>query len=135
MQLITGEIRVGGMLPPLEDGAKLRVYEFSQATAPPRRHKIIKEFQDGASKGARCLVVTYATAAVGITYVRLQTSREMDVAISPNASGTLNAVRLWQAHRGQSHLSDGAVRRPRHRGAEPGAALSGSWLRVARGRS
>jgi len=83
VQLITGEIRVGGMLPPLEDGAKLRVYEFSQATAPPRRHKIIKEFQDGASKGARCLVVTYATAAVGITLTAANRIFLMEPCVDP----------------------------------------------------
>ena len=45
------------------------VYEFNQRTAPVKRHKIIREFQNSAGRGdyAAACIATYATAAVGVT--------------------------------------------------------------------
>ena len=45
------------------------VFEFNKQTAPTRRHRIIKEFQDGLKKDGKpkVCVATYATAAVGVT--------------------------------------------------------------------
>ena len=46
-----------------------QVFEFNKQTQPTKRHKIIKEFQDGLRKDGtpKICVATYATAAVGIT--------------------------------------------------------------------
>ena len=56
------------------DGAQCRVcgwevFEFNKKTEPTKRHKIIKEFQDGLKKDGtpKLCVATYATAAVGVT--------------------------------------------------------------------
>ena len=48
---------------------ELDVYEFNKQTQPTKRHKIIKEFQNGLKKDGRpkVCVATYATAAVGVT--------------------------------------------------------------------
>jgi len=45
----------------------LQIYEFNAKTPPARRHKLIKEFQEGTDEGAKVFVVTFRTAAVGIT--------------------------------------------------------------------
>lgn len=45
----------------------LQVYEFNAKTPPARRHKLIKDFQEGKDEGAKVFVVTFRTAAVGIT--------------------------------------------------------------------
>ena len=47
--------------------AKLQVYEFNKTTAPTSRHRRISEFQNSTAPNPRVFVVTYATAAVGIT--------------------------------------------------------------------
>ena len=46
-----------------------QVFEFNKQTAPTRRHRIIKEFQDGLRKDGtpKVCVATYHTAAVGVT--------------------------------------------------------------------
>ena len=45
------------------------VFEFNKKTEPTKRHKIIKQFQDGLKKDGKpkLCVATYATAAVGVT--------------------------------------------------------------------
>ena len=43
------------------------IAEFTQKTTPTTRHKIIKEFQSGDSKGAKLFIATFKVAAVGIT--------------------------------------------------------------------
>ena len=50
-------------------GSSWEVFEFNKQTAPTKRHKIIKEFQDGLRKNGvpKICVATYATAAVGVT--------------------------------------------------------------------
>ena len=45
----------------------LQLFEFNAKTAPVARHKRIKDFQGGGDDGAKIFVVTYRTAAVGIT--------------------------------------------------------------------
>ena len=45
----------------------LQLFEFNAKTAPVARHKRIKDFQGGGDDGAKVFVVTYRTAAVGIT--------------------------------------------------------------------
>ena len=45
----------------------LQLFEFNAKTAPTKRHKLIKDFQEGSKEGAKVFVVTYRTAAVGIT--------------------------------------------------------------------
>jgi hypothetical protein len=45
----------------------LQLFEFNATTAPVARHKRIKDFQGGGDDGAKVFVVTYRTAAVGIT--------------------------------------------------------------------
>jgi hypothetical protein len=67
VKLIGEETKPGGRLAPAESGAKLVVFEFTAKTAAQQRHRLIQQFQDGAKKGARVFVVTYAVAAVGIT--------------------------------------------------------------------
>ena len=47
--------------------SKLQIYEFNRATAPQSRHKRISDFQNSQAPNPRVFVVTYATAAVGIT--------------------------------------------------------------------
>ena len=50
-------------------GCGWEVFEFNKKTEPTKRHKIIKEFQNGLTKDGRpkVCVATYATAAVGVT--------------------------------------------------------------------
>lgn len=45
----------------------LQIFEFNAKTKPVTRHKRIKNFQGGSEDGAKVFVVTYRTAAVGIT--------------------------------------------------------------------
>jgi hypothetical protein len=47
----------------------VKIFEFSKATAPTARHKRISEFQrvDGEGKQAKIFIVTFESAAVGIT--------------------------------------------------------------------
>lgn len=45
----------------------LQIFEFNAKTAPTARHKRIKDFQGGGGDGAKVFIVTYRTAAVGIT--------------------------------------------------------------------
>ena len=45
----------------------VQLFEFNAKTAPVARHKRIKDFQGGGDEGAKVFVVTYRTAAVGIT--------------------------------------------------------------------
>lgn len=66
VELVKGQTAAGGLLAS-KDHSSLVVYEFNGHTAPVKRHKSISEFQDGNSAGARVMIVTYATAAVGIT--------------------------------------------------------------------
>jgi hypothetical protein len=51
------------------EGSGWDVFEFNKQTAPSRRHKIIKEFQNGLKKDGRpkVCVATYHVAAVGVT--------------------------------------------------------------------
>ena len=61
--------RPGGCLhnPSLAPSQQLKIFEFNRATAPVSRHKRIAEFQQPDATGAKLFIVTYATAAVGIT--------------------------------------------------------------------
>lgn len=45
----------------------LKVFEFNNRTVPTKRHKLIQDFQSSTVAGPRIFIVTYATAAVGIT--------------------------------------------------------------------
>ena len=66
--LITSEVRTGGLLETPQGHKPLKVFEFNKHTPPTKRHRLIQDFQDGQdSGGARVFIVTYATAAVGIT--------------------------------------------------------------------
>ena len=47
--------------------SELKLYEFNKATPPTARHRRISEFQNAPSPNPRVFIVTYATAAVGIT--------------------------------------------------------------------
>ena len=61
--------RPGGCLhnPSLALSQQLKIFEFNRTTAPVSRHKRIAEFQQPDATGAKLFIVTYATAAVGIT--------------------------------------------------------------------
>jgi SNF2 family DNA or RNA helicase len=45
----------------------VKIFQFNKSTAPTARHKRIAEFQHGTAPGAKVFIVTYQTAAVGIT--------------------------------------------------------------------
>ena len=66
VELVKEQTTAGGVLAS-KDHKPLIVYEFNGKTAPAKRHKSIADFQDATSTGSRVMIVTYATAAVGIT--------------------------------------------------------------------
>ena len=70
----TGRDAATGSAANAKDGAAagtglkgVQLFEFNAKTAPVARHKRIKDFQGGGDEGAKVFVVTYRTAAVGIT--------------------------------------------------------------------
>ena len=69
--LIQGETGADGLLASKEAEGQhtkpLKVLEFNSKTPPLQRHARIKEFQESKDNGAKVMVVTYQTAAVGIT--------------------------------------------------------------------
>ena len=69
--LIQGETGAGGLLASKaaegQHTKPLKVLEFNSKTPPLQRHARIKEFQESKDDGAKVMVVTYQTAAVGIT--------------------------------------------------------------------
>ncbi|KOO25070.1 DNA helicase, partial [Chrysochromulina tobinii] len=71
VDLIQGETGAGGLLASKEAEGQhtkpLKVLEFNSKTPPLQRHARIKEFQESKDNGAKVMVVTYQTAAVGIT--------------------------------------------------------------------
>ena len=69
VQLITDATAQGGVLAPAAGAPaapRMRIFEFNASTPPTKRHRLIHDFQ-AAGEGARVFIVTYATAAVGIT--------------------------------------------------------------------
>jgi len=63
--------------------AALKIYEFNKTTAPTARHRRISEFQSGTSTGAKLFIVTYQTAAVGITLTAASRVFLMEPALDP----------------------------------------------------
>ena len=69
------------------EGGAADSFEFNSKTPPVKRHKLIKDFQDEggkAKKGAKVFVVTYATAAVGITLTAANRVYLMEPALDPS---------------------------------------------------
>jgi hypothetical protein len=94
--LIEAEVKPGGKLAPVGSPATpLRVFEFNKQTPPVKRHKLIKDFQEGGAKGARVFVVTYATAAVGITLTAANRIFLMEPCLDP----ALEAQAAGRIHR------------------------------------
>ena len=60
-----------------------RVFEFNGSTPPLRRHKLIHDFQNGMTEQPCVFVVTFATAAVGITLTRATAVFLMEPALDP----------------------------------------------------
>ena len=81
--LIQGEIKEGGALATPPGHKPLKIFEFNKHTQPTRRHKLIKDFQDAGGSGARVFIVTYATAAVGITLTAANRVFLMEPCIDP----------------------------------------------------
>jgi SNF2 family DNA or RNA helicase len=50
---------------------------------PPRRHKLISEFQSASAVGPKVFIVTYATAAVGITLTAASRIFLMEPSLDP----------------------------------------------------
>jgi len=93
--LIQSENKPGGALAAPAGHRALKVFEFNKHTAPTKRHKLIKDFQDEAGTGARVFVVTYATAAVGITLTAANRVFLMEPCIDPG----LEAQAAGRIHR------------------------------------
>jgi superfamily II DNA or RNA helicase len=86
VKLIEAATKPGGVLAPgtgTPSASKLVVFEFNAKTAPQQRHRLIQQFQDPARLGARVFVVTYATAAVGITLTAANRIFLMEPCIDP----------------------------------------------------
>ena len=83
VKLLEEEAAPGGALHH-EGGGKLSIFEFNNHTAPQRRHRLIQQFQDEAAVGARIFIVTYATAAVGITLTAANRIYLMEPCIDPS---------------------------------------------------
>ena len=86
VKLIEAATKPGGVLAPgtgTSSASKLVVFEFNAKTAPQQRHRLIQQFQDPARLGARVFVVTYATAAVGITLTAANRIFLMEPCIDP----------------------------------------------------
>ena len=62
---------------------KVAVFEFNQKTAPQKRHRLIKEFQESAKPGARVFIVTYEAAAVRITLTAANRVFLMEPCVDP----------------------------------------------------
>ena len=60
-----------------------RVFEFNGETPPLRRHRIIDEFQNQANDKPCVFIVTFATAAVGITLTAATRVYLMEPALDP----------------------------------------------------
>ena len=61
---------------------KVRLFEFNAATPPTKRHRLIHDFQ-APGEGARLFIVTYATAAVGITLTAASRVYLMEPTLDP----------------------------------------------------
>ena len=78
----------GCLAPPPSAGAKgkatekVRLFEFNAATPPTKRHRLIHDFQ-APGEGARLFIVTYATAAVGITLTAASRVYLMEPTLDP----------------------------------------------------
>lgn len=81
--LIASNIKAGGALATPKGHKQLKVFEFNKHTAPTKRHKLIRDFQDKEGVGARVFIVTYATAAVGITLTAANRVYLMEPCIDP----------------------------------------------------
>jgi hypothetical protein len=103
--LITNELRPGGKLATPHGARALKLFEFNKLTAPTKRHKLIKDFQDQGSAGPRVFIVTYATAAVGITLTAANRVFLMEPCIDPGMEAQA------RGHGSTSHAASPA-RRP-----------------------
>ena len=86
VELVKTESMAGGMLASTNDKGKpnpIKIYQFSSKTAPPQRHKLIADFQESTKPGARVFIVTYATAAVGITLTAASRVFLMEPSLDP----------------------------------------------------
>ena len=62
-----------------------RIFEFNQSTPPLRRHAIIDDFQNKPTDRPCVFIVTYATAAVGITLTAATRVYLMEPSVDPAA--------------------------------------------------
>ena len=59
------------------------IFEFNRDTPPLRRHRLIHDFQHGVTDKPCVFIVTYETAAVGITLTAATRVYLMEPAIDP----------------------------------------------------
>ena len=123
---------VGGVVGGAEDGAAagadlsgLQLFEFNAKTAPVARHKRIKDFQGGGDDGAKIFIVTYRTAAVGITLTAANRVYLFEPALDPaqevQAAGRIHRLGQTKEVTGR-HSNQGL---PICRSADPVFALAG----------
>lgn len=98
VEFIKEELQPGGRLGPSPDGTwdkPMCVFEFNKITPPVQRQRRINDFQSKRSTGAAVFVVTYATAAVGITLTAASRIFLMEPSIDPG----MEAQAVGRIHR------------------------------------
>ena len=82
VKLLNEALAKGGALH--HESVQLKIFEFTQKTVPQKRHALIKEFQNSTASGSRVFIVTYASAAVGITLTAANRIFLMEPCVDPS---------------------------------------------------